>query len=149
MNAPIRIAEADPLTPDSLLEKREFLGNIEDFLECCADQAWFLDLGIIELAVAADNLQFLADRWGLIDLQGQDAIQAEMASALTVVHEDIPLVPLPAPPPRIYRTPQSTVDAFFFVLRKGDADYLSRWLVGHPLDAPHLLKIWERKNAVA
>jgi len=53
------------------------------------------------------------------------------------------------PPRRHYSTPQSTVDAFLYVVRLGDADYLSRWLAQHPLDAPHLLKIWERKNALA
>src|SRR5450631_1993019 len=39
MNAPVRIVDA------------EVLGDIEDFNECCAYQAWFLDLGIIELPV--------------------------------------------------------------------------------------------------
>jgi hypothetical protein len=69
MNAPVRIVDADAL------------GNIEDFHECCAYQAWFLDLGIIELPVVADNMQWLADRWGLIDLHGQDAVQQIMAGA--------------------------------------------------------------------
>ena len=53
----------------------------------------------------------------------------------------------PAPPP--YRTPQATIDAFWYVVRLDDADYLRRWLARHPLDAPHLLEIWKRKNAVA
>ena len=52
----------------------------------------------------------------------------------------------PAPPAPIkkksYRTPQSTIDAFFYVAGLGDTDYLLRWLVEHPLDAPHLRKIW-------
>jgi hypothetical protein len=41
-----------------------------------------------------------------------------------------------------YRTPQSTIDAFFYVAGLGDADYLLRWLAQHPLDAPYLRKIW-------
>jgi hypothetical protein len=56
---------------------------------------------------------------------------------------------IPSARPEPYRTPQSVVDAFLHVVRLGDADYLSRWLAQHPADAPHLLKIWERKNALA
>jgi hypothetical protein len=51
--------------------------------------------------------------------------------------------------PKPYRPADSTVDAFLYVVRLDDADYLRRWLARHPLDAPHLLEIWERKNAVA
>jgi hypothetical protein len=69
MNAPVKIVEA------------KVLGDIEDFHECCADHAWFLDLGIIELPVAADNMQWLAERWGLIQLHGQDAVQQIMPGA--------------------------------------------------------------------
>jgi hypothetical protein len=44
---------------------------------------------------------------------------------------------------------QSTIDAFWYVVGLGDAERLDRWLERHPLDAPHLLEIWKRKNAVA
>jgi len=102
MNAPVRIAKARQVAPNEtpatcVAPEGEVLGAIEEFRLCCADQAWFLDLGIIQLQVAADNLQWLAERWGLIDLHGQDTIQAEMASAFTVPGEDIPLAPLPWP----------------------------------------------------
>jgi hypothetical protein len=53
--------------------------------------------------------------------------------------------PAAAPP---YRTPQSMVDAFFYVARLNDADYLKRWLKRHPRDAETLCKLWEGKNAV-
>jgi hypothetical protein len=56
--------------------------------------------------------------------------------------------PLPREP-EPYRPAQSTINAFLYVVRLGDADHLSRWLAQHPLDAPHLLKIWERKYALA
>jgi hypothetical protein len=46
---------------------------------------------------------------------------------------------------QFYRTPQSTIDAFFYVAGLGDTDYLLRWLAEHPLDAPHLRKIWRGK----
>ena len=46
-----------------------------------------------------------------------------------------------------YQTPQSTVDAFWYVVRLDDPDYLARWLEQHPLDASALCKLWEGKNA--
>jgi hypothetical protein len=55
----------------------------------------------------------------------------------------------PKASPRPYSTPQSTIDAFWYVVSLGDADYLARWLADHPADAPYLFKIWERKNARA
>src|SRR5258708_5553042 len=36
------------------------------------------------------------------------------------------------PPP--YTTPQSVVDAFLYVARNHDAEYLARWLEDHPQD---------------
>jgi hypothetical protein len=52
---------------------------------------------------------------------------------------------IPSKPP--YRTPQATVDAFWYVVRLGDADRLTEWFAEHPLDAPYLCELWERKNA--
>jgi hypothetical protein len=42
--------------------------------------------------------------------------------------------------PRPYRTPDTVVDAFKYVMSLGDADYLARWLASHPADAAALLK---------
>jgi hypothetical protein len=42
-----------------------------------------------------------------------------------------------------YTPPQSTVDAFRYVLSLNDPDYLARWLANHPADAPALYKIWK------
>jgi hypothetical protein len=53
----------------------------------------------------------------------------------------------PAAPRRPYTTPQSVVDAFWFVISLNDSDYLKRWLAQHPLDASVLYKLWEGKNA--
>ena len=52
-----------------------------------------------------------------------------------------------AKPP--YRTPQSTIDAFWFVVSLNNPDYLKSWLVQHPLDAPHLHRLWEAKCSTA
>jgi hypothetical protein len=51
--------------------------------------------------------------------------------------------------PEPYEPKDSTIAAFWHVVRLNDGDYLRRWLARHPADAPHLLEIWERKNAVA
>jgi hypothetical protein len=53
--------------------------------------------------------------------------------------------PRSAPDP--YRPAQSTVDAFWYVVRLDDPDYLANWLAQHPLDAPALIKLWEGKHA--
>lgn len=53
----------------------------------------------------------------------------------------------PGPVRSSYRTAQSTVDAFWFVVRLGDADRLTEWFSQHPSDAPYLCELWERKNA--
>jgi hypothetical protein len=46
-----------------------------------------------------------------------------------------------------YRTPQSTVDAFFYMVRLADGEKLRAWLRNHPRDAAFLLKLWKDKNA--
>jgi hypothetical protein len=51
----------------------------------------------------------------------------------------------PADQPRPYRTPQSTIDAFSYVVSLGDSNRLARWLANHPADARHLFKIWKAK----
>jgi len=56
-----------------------------------------------------------------------------------------PLQPAP-PTAKRYRTPQSTIDAFWYVTRLDDPDYLARWLADHERDAAHLLKIWKARQ---
>jgi hypothetical protein len=51
------------------------------------------------------------------------------------------------PPMREYRTPQSTIDAFWYVASLDDPEHLSRWLDDHPRDVPTLQKLWEMKHA--
>jgi hypothetical protein len=61
--------------------------------------------------------------------------------------EGAPPLAQPTPAKKSYSTPQATVDAFFYVVRLDDAEYLSRWITEHPLDASALYKLWEGKNA--
>lgn len=65
------------------------LGDIDDFVECCATHAWFYDCGWISKQAAVDNLQGLAERWLLIDEVGQDEVQAIMAAAFTTPAEQV------------------------------------------------------------
>ena len=52
--------------------------------------------------------------------------------------------------PRPYRTPEATIDAFWYLVRLNDPDRLKAWLAARPLDAPTLLKIYEgRQNVIA
>lgn len=51
--------------------------------------------------------------------------------------------------PRPYRTPQSTVDAFFY-LTSNEPGRLRIWLEDHPRDVAYLHKLWKEKtHAVA
>jgi hypothetical protein len=45
-----------------------------------------------------------------------------------------------------YRTPQSTIDAFLYVVSLRDRDYLGKWLARHPADRAELLRIWKGKR---
>jgi hypothetical protein len=44
-----------------------------------------------------------------------------------------------------YRTPQSTIDAFWYVVRLTDPERLAAWLDDHPKDESFLLNLLERK----
>jgi len=81
----------------------------------------------------------LVREWELSDERDRWKWTGEMPPALPV-----------APPERAtYRTPQSTIDAFVFVLGTGDVERLSAWLALHPADAPHLLRFYEGQHARA
>jgi hypothetical protein len=44
-----------------------------------------------------------------------------------------------------FRTPQATIDAFWYVVRLSDTERLAAWLDDHPKDESFLLKLLERK----
>jgi hypothetical protein len=47
--------------------------------------------------------------------------------------------------PEPYRTPQSTIDAFWYVVRLADPQRLAAWLDDHPKDEFFLLNLLESK----
>jgi hypothetical protein len=51
----------------------------------------------------------------------------------------------PKASPRPYSTPQSTIDAFWYVVSLRDSERFKAWLRDHPKDAPFLLKLLEDK----
>ncbi|MBR0974088.1 hypothetical protein JQ572_26130 [Bradyrhizobium japonicum] len=130
----------------------------------------------MSLQFAADNLQALAERWGLVDEHGQDEVQRCMSEAFMPLPElpsdyaaqlvrqwelDDPrdrwrwtgeMQPAPQAEPkqvRAYKPADSTIDAFAYVVRLGDPAYLATWLASHPADAPHLMRLYEAKHALA
>jgi hypothetical protein len=65
------------------------------------------------------------------------AIMARMEAA------EVPCEPVAPPEPRPYRPAQSTVDAFWYVVRLDDVGKLKAWLADRPKDAPLLLALLE------
>jgi hypothetical protein len=154
------------------------------FRECAADFAWFYRSGLlVEKAHAVDCAQRHAELWGVVDVCGQDAVQAEIAAAFIsaeqpdeimatdcaaqilqrwemadprdqwkftgetppteiIRNSDISAKPTNAPK---YCTPQSTIDAFWYVVGLRDQERFKAWLADHPQDAPFLLKLMEGK----
>jgi hypothetical protein len=51
--------------------------------------------------------------------------------------------------PRPYRTAESTIDAFWYLVRLGDDDRLKAWLADHMRDAPTLRKLYEERQNVS
>jgi hypothetical protein len=48
--------------------------------------------------------------------------------------------------PRPYTTEQSTIDAFWYLVRLNDPDRLKSWMADHPLDEPTLIKLLETRR---
>ncbi|MCP2210619.1 hypothetical protein [Bradyrhizobium diazoefficiens] len=142
----------------------------DEFAKCCASQRWFVDEGWVEKQVAVDILQFFAEAAGYLDELGQDEVQLLMAEAFAPIEAlpsdyaatlvmqweladprdrwrwtgELPPVQKAAAierPP--YRTAQSTVDAFHFVMSLADPERLAAWLRNHSDDALVLLETLE------
>jgi hypothetical protein len=45
--------------------------------------------------------------------------------------------------------PQSTIDAFWYLVRLGDEPRLKAWLEARPSDAPTLFKLYEERQNVS
>jgi hypothetical protein len=74
---------------------------------------------------------------------------AEIFARLEAMAEPAVRRSAPGEQPRPYRTPEATVQAFWYVVRLDDADRLDRWLGDHPADAAHLLKLLQARLAAS
>jgi hypothetical protein len=137
---------------------------LEVFRERCWARAMLVREGLATLQDSVDALQNAAVAYGLVlDDHAQDEVQAIMEEAFAIVHAghdekylhqreaanvermierwDTDDAKRPKPvqqskPP--YRTPQATIDAFWYVVRLRDPKRLQKWLNNHPEDAPFL-----------
>jgi hypothetical protein len=48
--------------------------------------------------------------------------------------------------PRPYRTAQSTIDAFWYLVGLNDPDRLKAWLQAHPKDQQFLYQLWKARK---
>jgi hypothetical protein len=157
MNAPLKIAPATRVIP--AIDVLAIRADVRAFLW------WQYEMEIDE---AVDELQAYAERSGLVRDVGQDRVQEIIAAPFaryremiepadsppewftnTIMSEADEPEPIKPAAKQSYRTPKAVADAFAYVLRLGDPEYLTRWLAQHPLDAADLYKIWEGKNARA
>jgi hypothetical protein len=95
-----------------------------------------------------------ADLEDLIYLRAADLIaeweRADPRDAWRHTGEQPPRMIEPVPTAvQPYRTPQATIDAFWYVASLDNPEYLTRWIAQHPSDASALYKLWEGKHARA
>jgi hypothetical protein len=150
MNAPVVITEFDPLEIDPRpcewcglsIDRHVMVDDGEGPEHHCPDPD---GLTLDELERRAELVRQIEVAAIVRDMELNDPRDRWRHTGEPRPHaEEIPLAPR-----RPYCTPQSTVDAFWYVVRLDNAEYMRTWLAQHPLDAPFLLKIWERKNAFA
>jgi hypothetical protein len=122
--------------------------------------------GYMDLIEAVDTLQAAAEAQGLVREHGQDEVQRVLAEAFAKVDKPFtkltelerlailrqcqelsPRISAPIDEPRRqpYRTTQSTINAFWYVVGLRDQKRFKAWLADHPQDAPFLLKLMEGK----
>jgi len=84
----------------------------------------------------------LVTQWELADSRDAWRHTGDPAPPASVRNSDISGTPANAPRP--YRTtPQTTIDAFFYLVRTEDVGRLKAWLADRPKDAPYLLALLE------
>jgi hypothetical protein len=68
---------------------------------------------------------------------------AEIFARLEAMDDPSKRPPPREPAPKPYRTPQSTIDAWRYLIKSGDAGRARAWLADRPKDAPYLLQLLE------
>jgi hypothetical protein len=94
--------------------------------------------------------EVLVDELTLEELERRAELRRqEDVAAILARWDELPPPEAIAPDQPVYRTAQSTVAAFAYVVQLGNPEYLTAWLAAHAMDAPFLLKTYEAKNAGA
>lgn len=127
---PADIGLGENTTPASCLDEAE---------TCEQCGCIFEDLEELIHLRAAD----LVTQWELADPRDAWRHTGDPAPPASVRNSNISGKPEKAARP--YRTPESTVDAFWYVVSLCDPARLNAWLDVHPQDAPSLLKLLEGK----
>jgi hypothetical protein len=119
---------------------------LEVFRLRCDARAHLYVEGLLDLHDAVDELQASAERDGLVVHIGQDAVQVVMGTAFAARRWPQPLEELQViQPSSEYRTPSSTIAAFWNVVQSNDPVRLRAWLINHPADGPALRRLLERR----
>lgn len=157
MNAPLN----HPIDGDALLDEPAALAPwdapdtrpaVDRLAGYCQIRGDLIAEGILTRAEAAAEMQAVAEHMRLPDAIGQDDVTAIMAETFDApsIAPGPPLTPEPPQPaPRPYRTPQATIDAFFYVVGLDDPPRLAAWLADHPRDAAYVRKLLEQKCSIA
>jgi hypothetical protein len=93
-------------------------------------------------------IDYYPEELSLSELERRAELRAQEEIAWIVAQmeaADPPYEPPPPAEPQPYRTPQATVDAFWYVVRLADPAQLAAWLDDHPKDEFFLLNLLERK----
>lgn len=139
--APIELDEPDPIELDP--RPCELCGLTIDRHEMVDDgdgPEFFCDDALDDYAAA------IMSHWELADPRDAWRHTNELPPPASVRNSDIAAT---AARPDYYRTPQATIDAFWFVASLDGPARLAAWLADHPRDERYLQKIWEQKCSTA
>lgn len=140
MNAPLRLDTTQlAITAAVAIVEAPFV----EFENQARDLAAIAACGFLTKQTAVDvayRAALAAFGPGMVQRQGANAIQEIIAEGFAVPPDN------PQPPKqRPYHTAQSTIDAFWYVVRNESAEYLADWLDRHPKDDAFLRKLWRAK----
>jgi hypothetical protein len=87
------------------------------------------------------------DEIGLDELERRAELRRQEEAGVIAASLEATDRPAPSPAkPKPYRTPESTVQAFWYLVGLEDQSRLNAWLAEHPKDAPFLLKLLKDKQ---
>ena len=129
------------LEPDPL----EIEPRLCEWCGCAIDQHRMVDTGEGPIFYCPD---LSPDEMTLPELERRAELIRQIEVAEIMARMEATDGPFKAPPPaepRPYRTPQATIDAFWYVVRLADPERLAAWLDDHPKDEFFLLNLLEGK----